>query len=74
MSETAPPRKDGHDLRKLIDARLAKSAGRCWLAQNQMREYGLTPETIGDWARDAGYDLQLPLFAGGLYELRRVEP
>lgn len=73
MSET-PPRKDGHDLRKVIDHRLERSVGRCWLAANQMREYGLTPETIGDWAVAAGYELQPPLFAGGLYELRKVEP
>lgn len=74
MSETSVPRKDAHDLRKLIDTRMSRSSGRCWLAQNQMREYGLTPETVGDWARAAGYELQLPLFTGGLYELRKAEP
>lgn len=65
--------KDAHDLHLIIEHRLEHNRGKCYISPNQLKEYSLPESELGAWAREHKYEIQPPLFAGGLYVVERAE-
>lgn len=57
------------DLRSIIDRRLGRDH-HAWVSDYTLKDFGLTPEAFLQWCKEEGYEVQPPLIAGGLFEVR----